>query len=235
MPSEIEWKQLNQKGDKPSSRSGHTLSWIGGQNYMLFGGIEESMVHNVKENTYERKIGPNGDIYVMKLSQNDCLWVKEEGVTSDERPLARSQHVAMTLNDGNRVLIFGGHHTPKTRLNDTWIYEVPQKNWVRIGDEADNVENSASTIGAPSPRANMGSVFYEGKVYIQGGHGGIGFARGAFNDIFMFDPETLTWHELETVSEKVPDGRGGHSLFASDGKLFIYGGWNTIEHYASMW
>jgi hypothetical protein len=37
---------------------------------MLFGGIEESMVHNAKENTYERKIGPNADIYVMKLSQS---------------------------------------------------------------------------------------------------------------------------------------------------------------------
>ena len=39
---------------------------------MLFGGIEETMVHNVKENVYERKIGPNGDIYVMKLSPSKC-------------------------------------------------------------------------------------------------------------------------------------------------------------------
>jgi len=29
MPSEIEWKKLNQKGDKPNGRSGHTLNWIG--------------------------------------------------------------------------------------------------------------------------------------------------------------------------------------------------------------
>jgi len=57
---------------------------------MLFGGIEETMVHNVKENIYERKIGPSGDIYVMKLSPNECLWMKEEGVTSDDRPLPRS-------------------------------------------------------------------------------------------------------------------------------------------------
>lgn len=202
---------------------------------MLFGGIEETMVHNPKENTHERKIGPNADIYVMKLSPNDTLWVKETGVNGDDRPLPRSQHVAITINDGQRVFFFGGHHTPKCRLNDTWIYQVAQKEWLRVGDEGDNLENAASTCGAPAPRANMGSVFFEGKIYIQGGHGGLGFARTAFNDIFMFDPEDLTWHQIETVSDKVPDGRGGHSLFASDGKLYIYGGWNSEQHYNSMW
>ena len=161
--------------------------------------------------------------------------MKEEGIQSDDRPLPRSQHVAVSLNDGSRVFVFGGHHTPKCRLNDTWIYQVPQKTWLRIGDEAENTENNASTIGAPDPRANMGSVFYEGKIYIQGGHGGLGFARRAYNDIFMFDPEELKWTKIETVSEKIPEGRGGHSLFASDGKLYIYGGWNQEQHYNSMW
>ena len=60
-------------------------------------------------------------------------------------------------------------------------------------EEADNTDNAASIIGAPEPRANMGSILYEGKIYIQGGHGGLGFARRAFNDIYMFDPEEMRW------------------------------------------
>lgn len=95
--------------------------------------------------------------------------------------------------------------------------------------------NAASTIGAPAPRANMGCCLYEGKIYIQGGHGGLGYARTAFNDIYCFDLETETWTKLETVSEKSPEQRGGHSLLANDGKLYIYGGWNMEMHFNTMW
>jgi hypothetical protein len=46
MPSEIEWKEIKQKGEdgQPSPRSGHSLSWVGGQNYILIGGIEEQTI-----------------------------------------------------------------------------------------------------------------------------------------------------------------------------------------------
>jgi hypothetical protein len=68
MPSEIAWSNLGQKGDKPPARSGHTLSWIGGVNYLLFGGIEDQK---------NGKIQPSNDIYTMKLAPNDCTWSKE--------------------------------------------------------------------------------------------------------------------------------------------------------------
>ena len=66
-PSEIEWKKLNQKGEQPSARSGHTLTWVGGKNYMLYGGIEETVDTHNKDGGPQRKIGPNEDIYFMKL------------------------------------------------------------------------------------------------------------------------------------------------------------------------
>lgn len=50
---------MNQKGDKPNGRSGHTLNWIGGFNYLLYGGIEDAK---------NGKIKPNGDLYMMKLA-----------------------------------------------------------------------------------------------------------------------------------------------------------------------
>jgi len=71
---------LNQKGDKPNGRSGHTLNWIGGFNYLLYGGIEDAK---------NGKIKPNGDLYMMKLAANDCTWIKENS-TGEEKPLPRS-------------------------------------------------------------------------------------------------------------------------------------------------
>lgn len=40
--------------DIPKGRSGHTLSFVGGFNYMLYGGIEDSK---------DGVVVPNGDIY----------------------------------------------------------------------------------------------------------------------------------------------------------------------------
>jgi N-acetylneuraminic acid mutarotase len=217
MPSEIEWKKLNQKGDQPSARSGHTLTWVGGKNYMLYGGIEETVDTHNKDGGPQRKIGPNEDIYFMKLVNNDCTWVKEKA-TSSEHPLPRSQHVAITIPGATapeKVFIFGGHHSPKCRLNDTWFFKIKELEWERIGNDPDNSENEASTIGAPAPRANMGSCIYNGKIYVQGGHGGLGYCRTAFNDLYEFDYKEKTWTKIESESEKLPEVRGGHSLFGT--------------------
>ena len=96
----------------------------------------------------------------------DVTWTKET-TTGDERPLARSQHTAVTCGSKNdRVFVFGGHHDPKTRLNDTWFFNVKDMEWVRVGAEKDNLTNAASAIGAPAPRANSAAIVLENKVYI---------------------------------------------------------------------
>jgi len=219
MPADIEWKKLGQKGDLPGARSGHTLTKFGGHNYLLFGGIE---------NSTNGKIQPNGDLYVMKMGPTDVTWVKEEAI-GDEKPLARTQHTAIATPD-NRIFIFGGHHTPQARLNDTWFLNCKDFEWHRVGKDADNLTNSASTIGAPEPRANAGSCLYQGKIYLFGGHGGVSYERKAYNDLYCFDIETETWEKL-IPSNSPPDGRGGLSLFASDGNIYIYGGWNQEMQY----
>lgn len=169
MPAEIEWKKLVQKGDvKPSPRSGHTLNWIGGQNYLLYGGIEEQIDTSSKDDGLKKKIAPNTDLYLMKLAPNECIWSKETA-NGDAKPLGRSQHVAVTLPGGeraDRVFVFGGHHSPQVRLNDTWFLHIKDLEWRRVGDDCDNMENKPSSIGAPAPRANMGCCLYEGKIYI---------------------------------------------------------------------
>jgi len=148
--------------------------------------------------------------------------------------LARTQHIALSTPKGDKVFIFGGHHSPQSRLNDTWFLETKQLEWRRIGKDSDNTNNLGSSVGAPAPRANAGACIYQDKVYIFGGHGGLNYARVAFNDLHAFDLNTETWEKL-IPNNNSPDGRGGHSLFASDNKIYIYGGWNAEMQFNNIW
>jgi len=229
-PAPYEWKKIAQTGDVPSARSGHTLSWVGGQTYLLYGGVEDGK---------NGKIQPDPDIYMMKLANDKCNWYKEQ-LNGDERPLARSQHVSLTTPKNDKVFVFGGHHSPQTRLNDTWMFHVKDLEWRRIGEKKDkeNTTNQPSDIGGPGPRANMGSCLFKNKIWVFGGHGGLNYQRIAYNDLYSFDLETETW-EKHIPNGSPPDGRGGHSLFAVDGeagdKLFVYGGWNQEMQYNNIW
>lgn len=69
-----------------------------------------------------------------------------------------------------------------------------------------------------------------------GGHGGTSFARISFNDMFTFDVETEALEKVvPNAGTPLPDGRGGHSVFASNDKIYIYGGWNAEQQYNSIW
>lgn len=72
----------------------------------------------------------------------------------------------------------------------------------------------------------MGACIYDNKVYIFGGHGGLRYQRTSFNDMYTFDLETHAWSKIE-YNNNAPEGRGGHSLFAYENKVYIYGGWNS--------
>jgi dynein heavy chain len=224
-----EWKNLNQQGDQPTPRSGHSLNWVGNQNYLLYGGIEDGK---------NGKIAPDPDIYIMKLAPGDkCTWYKEQ-TNSAEKPLARSQHCAQATPKADKLLIFGGHHTQQSRLNDTWILHIKDMEWRRIGGKP-AMDNQESEIGAPQPRANMGSCVFKGKVVVFGGHGGISYQRKNFDDLHMFDFETEKWEHIAPINSG-PEGRGGCSVFAkaeedASDKIFVYGGWNSEKQFNEIW
>ena len=55
------------------------------------------------------------------------------------------------------------------------------------------------------------------------------YSRISLDDVYCFDVETETWEYMEAVQglQPLPLGRGGHSIFCADGKLYSYGGWNA--------
>jgi len=229
MPAELLWAKLPQKGNIPKPRSGHTLTYVGGQmGYLMIGGIEDA-------NTKDNKIMPTNDIYSMKLYPKETRWEKETS-NGEEKPPSRAQHIAIATPRNDRLFVFGGHASSTVRLNDCWWLKVSDLTWTRcLGDKACQ-NNEESPIGAPGPRANAGCTLYNGKFYVYGGHGGLNYARVSFGDIYSFDIETEVWTKYEPVVSQapLPPGRGGHSLFAFDDKLYSYGGWNSETQFNNI-
>jgi len=165
------------------------------------------------------------------MTRTDWIWEKQEAGGA-EKPQARAQHVAQVVS-GDKMFVFGGHASPTCRLNDSWMLNTKEYTWTRCKDDKTVGDNKVSPIGAPSPRANAASCFYEGKVYIYGGHGGLNYSRISLDDVYCFDVETETWEYLEAIIglQPLPLGRGGHSIFCAGNKLYSYGGWNAEATY----
>lgn len=193
------------------------------------------MIGGIEDASKDSKIAPSGDVYSMKLHLKECRWEKEK-CTGDEIPPARAQHIALATPKYDRVFVYGGHHSPTQRLNDCWWLKVSDYSWHRVTGDKAVACNQESAISAPPPRANAGACFYQGKFWIYGGHGGLNYARIAFSDIYSFDIETETWEKHEPVQTQspLPDGRGGHTLFAYEDKLYSYGGWNSDTQYNNL-
>jgi len=74
-------------------------------------------------------------------------------------------------------------------------------------------------------------------VYIFGGHGGVGYQRTAFNDLYYFDVETSEWTKLDNIEGAQPGPRGGHTsaMLTEQEMLLIYGGWSNSSQYSDIW
>ena len=68
------------------------------------------------------------------------------------------------------------------------LLRIDDFNWMQPPNQRSGMEpkNSESKIGAPEPRANCTANLFKDKVYIFGGHGGIGYQRTSYNDIYYF-------------------------------------------------
>ena len=61
-PNELKWKKLEQKGEEmPKPRSGHSLTYVGQNRYLMYGGIEDNP-HN--------KIVPNAEVWQLMVANS---------------------------------------------------------------------------------------------------------------------------------------------------------------------
>jgi N-acetylneuraminic acid mutarotase len=76
---------------------------------------------------------------------------------------------------------------------------------------------------SPAPRAGMSLCNVDNKLFLFGGSGPHAYC---FNDLYMYDPETSRWSQVDNFAnpECQPKARAGHSKTIVDSRLFIIGG-----------
>ena len=130
-------------------------------------------------------------------------WLPAEFPDSPDELFGTSRVV---LDDG-RVIVFGGEANGKVAdglwvfANNEWKVMEPAGDW-------------------PSPRiAATMAVTSEGKVYLQGEMD----EDGPLSNLWILDPETGTWEEIEVVGER-PQARAFSTSWYHEGRFYVAGG-----------
>jgi len=140
--------------------------------------------------------------------------VASSSSNESETPVARVGHSAAGLND--KMYVFGGRtgvSQQETSLGDFWEFDVPSSRWAKT-----------TAASAPAARSYHVMAANKSRVFVFGGCG----AEGRLNDLHSFDPRAGSWH-LHASNGDAPSIRGGPALFATEDKVYVYGGFNGSE------
>ncbi|CAE7710745.1 unnamed protein product [Symbiodinium microadriaticum] len=153
-------------------------------------------------------------------------------------PSSRIHHTAAYVEP--YVLIYGGSSAEGDLLDDIHMYDIRMQKWTgavtreeccnrveevvqRLGSTTDDHVSDLPIGfegGLPAARAEHAVASSNGKMYMFGGV----TAFGLMSDMFTFDPVTLRWVSITSVETSWPSRRAGHSLEASEGRLYLFGG-----------
>jgi dynein heavy chain len=81
----------------------------------------------------------------------------------------------------------------------------------------------------------MLATLFGNELYVFGGYGGSGFARKDFNDLHVLDLKTFSWRIIESSPDSLPEPRSGHQGVSVKRKMYILGGWNSVEQFNNMY
>jgi len=196
------------------ARSGHSFS-IGSSQGFLFGGCLDK--------------GPTAELWQLNLSSLSWDLLDNKLEKKGRSPLPRWKH-SMCMHENRLLVVFGGFHSFSTRLGDTWTFDTIGLGWEEIKSGGSSIENPCK----PSPRAGHSATKVGNKMWVIGGYGGESFARKDWNDVHVFDLETLQWERPPLLKGFAPEPRTGHSAVGADDKIVIFGGWNATEQFSDM-
>ncbi|XP_070205613.1 kelch domain-containing protein 1-like [Littorina saxatilis] len=125
---------------------------------------------------------------------------------------AREGCVACGL--GTKVYVFGGviqgDHAEPQETNDLLLFNIESETWQKV--------KGSGTL--PPPRAAASLVAVGTKLYL---FGGLSHMTGWFDDLFVFDTETVSWSVMETQGNK-PRARDKLQGVAIGTNIYYFGG-----------
>ncbi|KAJ8367302.1 hypothetical protein AAFF_G00321120 [Aldrovandia affinis] len=186
----------------PSGRWGQTLCPIDPQTAILIGG-QGSRMQFCKDPMW-------------KLCTEDMSWVLAETLAEGPTPEARIGHTATFDPESRRIFVFGGSKNKKW-FNDVHILDTQSWRWTTVEAQ-----------GKVPPLAYHSCSLFRGELFVLGGV----FPRphpkpdGCSDSLYIFNPEMAIWYQ-PIVNGDRPAPRSGHSACVLQGKIFLFGGWDT--------
>ena len=214
----------------PSGRYGHSMVDVENVGPYLFGGADVSGVGlndiwalNKDNSEWEKEVPIgypppprqghgaaycDGKMYVFGGHKEggdlNMLWVYEFSTTAwhpntSMPPPGRSYHSMVTI--GNQVWLFGGKKSDVNhKFGDLWCYEVQAYEWTQ-----------KASIPAGMARYGHCAFTANGKMYVYGGRG-----YDYFSDMWVYDPATDTWTEVNLLGEQPPPRKHQAIMFSED-------------------
>lgn len=220
--------------NRPSPRSGHTLSIVG-TNAFLIGGLCESGLDETDDSTYDAK--PSAEVFNLKLANARGMeWAKLK--VSDPQPLPRWKHTA-TLFNTTQIFVFGGFHAPDHRLNDVWIFDTVSYAWRQPNPEHNQEASvpcqlaNVEWVNVPPPRAGHTATLCGENIYVFGGYGGLGYSRRDLDDLYAYNVIDSVWNKVSAKGSP-PERRSGHQACAVETKIYIFGGSNSTTQFQDL-
>ncbi|XP_042185347.1 kelch repeat-containing protein isoform X1 [Oncorhynchus tshawytscha] len=186
----------------PSGRWGQSLCPIDPQTAILIGG-QGSRMQFCKDPMW-------------KLCTEDMSWVPAETLAEGPTPEARIGHTATYDPDSKRIFVFGGSKNKKW-FNDVHILDTQSWKW-----------STVEAQGKVPPLAYHSCSMFRGELFVLGGV----FPRphpepdGCSDSLYIFDPHLSIWYQPIVTGDK-PAPRSGHSACVTQGKIYVFGGWDT--------
>jgi N-acetylneuraminic acid mutarotase len=153
------------------------------------------------------------DLHVFDTEAN--AWSEIISFTGSAPP-GRLNHTATVI--GEKIYIFAGIGVGGTDLQDLHVYDTETNSWTQV---------SGFTGTVPPVRAGHSAATINGKLYIFGGINYLDYVDR--NDLHVYDPVANSWTLIEGYTGSPPSERYLHSASVIDGKLYIFGGYDTFD------
>lgn len=194
--------------EPPKSREGLSICHSKQYGILLFGGVNENQYN---------------DLWQFNLEKN--AWKLLE--TSGNKPCARCYQVIFF--DNPYLFVFGGINDTQTTLNDFWILDLEHLKWKRIFQLDPPLSRSCHAV--------CNGEFEKNK-FIYGGYNSQ--KNKVLDDLWLVDYQNLVFNrglieipgqkwDLQRTCGKHPGPKYGHTLCMYDGKLYLFGGKDTME------
>jgi hypothetical protein len=203
------WSALAPSGVRPAARAGCVADFVGGSMY-VFGGLNRFLALNAELWRFDADAG---------------AWTHLEPV--GPAPSPRFIPSSAVDAEAGKIYYYAGHVLGPagfTNVNDFWVYDVATNRFrqLPVGPTPPRDEGALSVLKTPSGKKYV--VFAAGHSASSVHCAGFPEDVTATNEVWAFDVEAETWHQLETEG---PAPRLQHHRGATlKNHLYMAGGWH---------